>query len=109
MNSLTHFDLFDHERLPPEYVHGKQKLIDKNIQMSLHEMPKVNEFVKTLPKFPRYKLADILLDPHYMKQEEEDECNQISPTVSKSGTLVVNGWLYMGDHSHCKSEKTLKK
>lgn len=109
---------------------GKQKLIEQDFLVTSMELPKIEEYIKQLSQFPTHKLEHILVDDTITDESKDaDNDIQVGPiidniTIHSSSSLpssashaaskslpdcIINGWLYMGDHSHCKSLEILKE
>eukprot|EP01084_Bolivina_argentea_P130402 230205_1 len=87
---------------------GKQKLIDMDVSISMQEMPKINQFMKSLPDFPKYKVKNILLNADE-DNTKDPEYSIIESNPKSSPDCILGNWLFLGDHTHCKSLQTIKE
>ena len=67
------------------------------------------EWMKSLPEYPAYKLEDIVLHPDDYKQSR-DYSKQYNKKKNPSlPSCIIDDWLYLGSHSHCKSIQVIKQ
>lgn len=88
---------------------AKKQLIESDIQTVQQQMPEIERFVQSLSSFPSRTLNDIMVRKE-VTSFPSNVAQSMNTTASKyEPDCIVGDWLYLGDHSHCKSLETLQR
>ena len=95
---------------------AKKQLLDSDVELRMKSLPRINEFMRSLPRVPSLKLEDILVRTSNddVKDEVEEDVmmtdTKLNSTAPDSSLpeCIAGDWLYIGNHSHCKSRSTLQ-